>query len=188
MRRPAHVRSSRSTVKINRIRACWSWAGLQPAAALGVRVRGGRGLLGSGDGLRAGSTPVGRGVPGSEGAMKCLVCHGLEIVPQTVKEAIPVGEDLVLRVDRDPCLPNMWRAVLRSDDDVVSGAGGGGAEGRPRGAATGREASGVWLTSQEATADNRSTAGSPSSPVAATVGCNRGAQVWSSTATTTAVW
>lgn len=27
--------------------------------------------------------------------MKCLVCHGLEIVPQTVKEAIPVGEDLV---------------------------------------------------------------------------------------------
>ncbi len=27
--------------------------------------------------------------------MKCLVCHGLEIVPQTVKEAIPVGDDLV---------------------------------------------------------------------------------------------
>ncbi len=27
--------------------------------------------------------------------MKCLVCHGVEIVPQTVKEAIPVGEDLV---------------------------------------------------------------------------------------------
>ena len=27
--------------------------------------------------------------------MKCLVCHGLEIVPQTVKEAIPVAEDLV---------------------------------------------------------------------------------------------
>jgi YgiT-type zinc finger domain-containing protein len=27
--------------------------------------------------------------------MKCLVCQGLEIVPQTAKEAIPVGEDLI---------------------------------------------------------------------------------------------